>query len=145
MDHEGDDRRRHGARGPKVIAQEQVEREQDWNDRAADVDRQNRARPIDFDRRQKRHAEKLHHLARHDMLPGKADQRQIDVRAEQGAKKHQHGDAGIETEGGIGAAQQADLNKKQKTNQNREEQTRGADADRKVMHVTQRRRPPEAG
>ena len=96
-------------------------------------------------RRQKRHAEKLHHLPRHDALPRQADQRQIDVRAEQGAEQHQHGDAGIEAEGGIGVAQQADLNKKQKTNQNREKQGRDADADRKVMHVAQGRRPPEAG
>jgi hypothetical protein len=49
MDYQGDNRRARRAHGPKVVAHEEVEREQDRYDRASDIDRQNSARPIDGD------------------------------------------------------------------------------------------------
>ena len=126
------------ARPPQMIADCQVERQQDRNHGAADVDRQNRSRPIDRDRRKKWDAKDFHHFARNDALFRQTQERQIHIRAEQRAEQHQRHDARIEAERGIGAAQEPDLQQNKEAEQDREEQRREGDAEGKVMHVRQR-------
>ena len=130
MDEKGDERDRDKAGPPQAIAHHEIERQHDRNHRPADIDGEDRPRPVDRDRREERHADDFHHLARDDVLFGQPDERQVDV-GRRAAKPNRISRA---TKGSRPSAEEARLSspicdQEHQRDENGEEQRHNAGAD----------------
>ena len=142
MHEEGDDPHGDQAERPELVTDQKIGREQDRNDRAPDVDGQHRARPVDRDRREERNPHDLDDRARDDALGGQADERDVDIRAEQGREQNERHGKGGEAERDRHPVHQSDRRQNREADDHCEEQPRQTQAQRDVVHVHHGFGPP---